>query len=83
MYTAPYVIKFSKPVTSATFILYIAYFTALHALGRDWLSMRSAVAGATFMNEFAPYAMQAPPFKRRTRQRFTEIDYRSPTVDII
>ena len=27
------------------------------------------------MNEFAPYAMQAPPFKRRTRQRFIEFDY--------
>ena len=44
-------------------------------MGRDWLSTRSAVAGATFMNEFAPYAIQAPPLKRRTRQRFTEIDY--------
>ena len=27
------------------------------------------------MNEFAPYAMQASPLKRRTRQRFTEFDY--------
>ncbi len=36
--------------------------------------MRPAVARATFINEFAPYAMQAPPLKRRTRQRFTEID---------
>ncbi len=44
-------------------------------LGRDWLSTQSAVAGVTFMNEFAPYAMQAPPLKRRTRQRFTEFDY--------
>ena len=41
--------------------------------GRDWLSMRPAVAGATFMNEFAPYA---PPLKRRNRQRFTEFDYK-------
>ncbi len=44
-------------------------------LGRDWLSMRSAVTGVTFMNEFALYAMQAPPLRRRTHQRFTEIDY--------
>ncbi len=44
-------------------------------LGRDWLSTGSAVAGATFMNEFAPYAMQAQPLKRRTHQRFTEFDY--------
>ncbi len=44
-------------------------------LGRDWLSTRSAVTGATFMNEFAPYAMQAPPLKRRTRQRFTWLLY--------
>ena len=29
------------------------------------------------MNEFAPYVMQAPALKRRTRQRFTEFDYRS------
>ena len=32
------------------------------------------------MNEFAPYAMQAPPLKRRTRQRFTEIDNSSNFV---
>ena len=44
-------------------------------LGRDWLSKQSAVAGPTFMNEFASYAKQAPPFKRRIRQRFTDIDY--------
>ncbi len=44
-------------------------------MGRDWLWTWSAVAGATFMNEIAPYAMQAPPLKRRTRQRFTEFDY--------
>ena len=43
-------------------------------LGRDWLSTGS-VAGTTFMNEFLPYAMQAPPLKRRTRQKFTEFDY--------
>ncbi len=43
----------------ARLLLYIAYFTVLHALdlGRDWLSMQSSVAVATFMNEFAPYAM--------------------------
>ena len=39
-------------------------------LGRDWLSMRLlraavACAGATFMNELAAYAMQAPPLKSR------------------
>ncbi len=44
-------------------------------LGRDWLSTQSAVAGVTFMNEFAPYAMQALPLKRRTRQTLTEFDY--------
>ena len=27
------------------------------------------------MNEFGPYAMQAPPLKRHTRQRFIEFDY--------
>ncbi len=48
-------------------------------LGRDWLSMRSAVAGETFMNEFAPYAMQVLPLNRRTRQRFTEFDYSEVT----
>ena len=41
-------------------------------LGHDWLSTRSAVAGATFINEFALYAMHALPLKRRIRQRFTE-----------
>ncbi len=41
-------------------------------MGRDWLPMRSAVDGASIMNEFAPYAMQAPPVKRRTRQRFAK-----------
>ena len=56
-------------------LLYITYFTALHDFGRDWLSMRSAVAGATSMNEFGPYAMQAPSLKRRTHQRFTEFNY--------
>ncbi len=47
--------------------------------------MRSAVAGATFMNEFVLYAMQAPPLKRRTRQRFTEFDYNTvgPCVGIV
>ncbi len=59
----------------ARILLYIAYFTACTHLGRDWLSTRPAVAGGTFMNEFKPYAMQAPPLKRRTRQRFTEFDY--------
>ncbi len=27
------------------------------------------------MNDFVPYAIQAPPLKRHTRQRFTEFDY--------
>ncbi len=31
--------------------------------------MLSSVAGATFMNEFVLYAMQAPPLMRRTHQR--------------
>ncbi len=48
-------------------------------LGRDWLSTRFAVAGATFKNELAPYMMQASPLKRRTRQRFTEFDYSDVT----
>ncbi len=47
-------------------------------LSHDWLSTRSAVAGATFVNEFVPNAMQAPPLKRRTRQRFTEFDFYDP-----
>ena len=60
----------------ARLLLYITYILlrCTH-LGCDWLSMRSTVAGVTFMNGFAPYAMQAPPLKRRTRKRFTEIDY--------
>ncbi len=45
----------------ARLLPYIAFFTALHALGSHWLLTRSAVAGATFMNEFAPYAIQALP----------------------
>ena len=49
-------------------------------LGRDWLSTRSAVHGATFLNEFAPYTMQAPPLKRPTQQRFTEFDYKVMNV---
>ena len=32
-------------------------------LGCDWLSMRSAVAGGTFMNEFAPYPMHPIPVR--------------------
>ena len=48
----------------------------LHALGRDLLLRRSSVAGATFMNEFAPHAMQAPPLMRHTHQKFTGNDYR-------
>ena len=49
-------------------------------LGRDWLSTRSAVAGAPFMNEFAAYTIQALPLKRRTRQRFTEFDYNDEDI---
>ncbi len=63
------IIKFSKPLTSATFTLHHIFYCVA------WLSTRSAVAGATLMNEFAPYTMQAPQeLKRRTRQRFTKID---------
>ena len=34
------------------------------------------------MNKFGPYAMQAPssPLKRRTRQMFTEIDYKKDGI---
>ncbi len=39
------------------------------------IAVITAVAGETFMNEFAPYVMEAPPLKRRTRQRFTEFNY--------
>ena len=64
--------EFSKSFTSATFTLHRILVHCTH-LGLDWLSTQSAAAaGATFMNEFAPFAMQAPPLKRRTRQRFTE-----------
>ncbi len=62
------ILGFSKPLTSTTFTLH-------RVLGRDWLSTRFAVAGATFMNEFAQYAMQALPLKRHTRQRVTEFDF--------
>ena len=34
------------------------------------------------MNEFVPYTMQAPPLKRRTRQRFTEFDYSAKYTNI-
>ena len=64
------IINFTKPLTSTT-LQHIAYFTAFQCSGS-----RSSVAGATFMNEFAPYATQAPPLMRRTRQRFTGIYYR-------
>ncbi len=37
------------------------YFTVLHALGHDWFPMKSSVAGMTFMNEFAPCEVLAPP----------------------
>ena len=63
----------SVSLSQARLLLYILL-RCTH-LGRDWLSMRSAVPGVTFMNEFAPYVMQGPPLKRRTCQRFTEFDY--------
>ncbi len=69
------IIKFSKPLTSVTFYSASCILLRCRHWGQDWLSTLSAVAGATFMNEFAPYAMQAPPLKRCTRQRFTEFDY--------
>ena len=47
----------------------------LHTLSHDWLPMRSSVAGAAFMNEFAPDVMQAPLLMRHTRQRFIVIEY--------
>ena len=60
--------EFSKPLTSVTFTLSRILLHCTH-LGCDWPSMRSA-----FMNEFTPYAMQAPPLKRHTHQRFREFD---------
>ena len=71
------ILELSKPLTRATFTQHRVILLRCTHLGRDWLLTRSAVAGATFMNEFAPYAMQAPPFNRRTGQRFTEFDYSS------
>ncbi len=62
---------------------HIAYFTALYVMGRDRLSMRSSVAGAIFMNEFTLYEMQALPLMRRTRQRFTEIDFHDPGMLVL
>ncbi len=61
------ILEQGKPLTSATFTQHRIFYCVARVLGCDWLSTRSAVAGATFMNEFAPYAMQAPPLKRRTR----------------
>ena len=72
------VINFSKPLTSATnanFHNTSRISLLCNTLGRDWLLMQSSVAGATFLNEFGPYAMQALPLVRRTCQRFTGIDY--------
>ena len=41
-----------KLVTRVTLLLYIGYFTVLHALGSDWLLTWSSVAGLTFIDEF-------------------------------
>ena len=54
---------------------HIAYFHCVASVGHDWLLTHSSVAGATFMNEFVPYTMQALPLMRRIRQRVTVIDY--------
>ena len=68
------IINFNKPDGHDFYFTSHILLRCTH-LGHYWLSMRSVVAGATFMNESAPYMMQAPPLKRRTCQRFTEIDY--------
>ena len=63
-------------------------FTALHAFGMLWVAIGCQcqcdllLLGGDFMNEFAPYAMQAPLLKRRTHQRFTEVDYSFHWCDV-
>ena len=59
-------------MTSATFTIHCLF--QRKALGRGCLPTPLSIAGVTFMNEFAPYAMQAPPLKKSTHQRFTVID---------
>ena len=51
--------EFSKLLTSVTLTLMSRILLYCMPLGRDWLSTQSAVARATFMNEYAPYGMQA------------------------
>ncbi len=72
-------LEVSKPLTERDFYSTSRILLRCTHLGHDWLSTQSAVAGAPFMNEFAPYAMQASPPKRRTRQRFTEF-YNKPSL---
>ncbi len=64
------IINYCKPLMSATFTIQRIFYCVART-DRDWLP----VAGATFMNEYAPHAMLAPPFMRHPHQRFTVIDY--------
>ena len=67
----------------AWLLLYIAYFTVLHALGHDWLLMQSSIAVVSFIHDFAPYTLHRylhllNNSMRHTHQRFTVIDHSVP-----
>ncbi len=80
------IVKFCKPLTSTTFSIHCVFHQIAHT--GPWLA--ASVAGVSFINEFASYAMnefasnvmQALPLNRHTRQRFTVIDYNSQILRI-
>ncbi len=65
------IINYYKPLMNVTFTMHhIFHYIACTGL---WLVVNTifwSVAGATFMSEFAPYTMHAPPLMRQTHQRF-------------
>ena len=68
------IINFSKPLTSVTFTLRRIFY----CVARTWVVIgcqHDLLLLGWLTNEFAPYVIQAPPLKRCTLQRFTEIDY--------
>ncbi len=58
----------------ARLLLYIAYFTALHALG-SWLAVDAICCCWGEFYKWSCSVRNASSAKRRTRQRFTEFDY--------
>ena len=76
------ILSVSVNLQRAQLILYIAHFSALHALGRDWLPTLSFIAGQTFMNEFAPYTMVALPLQQFHEMHSSNVYSKTAVCDL-